>query len=199
MPCWPRAEMLATAESCTGGLIAGACARPGRLQPVVRARLCHVFQRRQGRDAGRALHAHRPARRRERARGPRHGRRRPGAFCRPGQAWPSPAWPGPPAAAQTSPWARCGWHGACTGTPTASASISQAIAPPCAPPPCGMRWCSWGSCCRGRERWFRLGGFALASGAAFDLMGFRSFRWRAATTKARGARQGRPHHDTECP
>ena len=48
-----RGWMLATAESCTGGHDRGRLHRPGRLQPVVRARLRHLFQRGQDRVAGR--------------------------------------------------------------------------------------------------------------------------------------------------
>ncbi len=54
-----RGATLATAESCTGGLIAAACTVARRLERLVRARLRHLLERRQERAARRRAGADR--------------------------------------------------------------------------------------------------------------------------------------------
>ena len=80
--CRASGLQLATAESCTGGLVAGLHHLDRRLIRCFRGGLRHLFQRRQDADDRRAGGADRTPWRGQRRSGPRHGRRRTGAIRR---------------------------------------------------------------------------------------------------------------------
>ena len=139
LPAAPAAGMSATAESCTGGLVAAALtAIAGSSDVVERGFVTYSNEAKIG-----------TARRARRRRSPRMARSAP----RPRRRWPrarspvprsisrcrSPASPAPAAAAPRSRSASSisGWRGA-AGHPAPSAGFSPATAPRCATPPC--RW-----------------------------------------------------------
>ena len=112
------AARIATAESCTGGLIAALLDGDPRRLRRGRARLRHLLQRGQARDARRPAEPDRRARRRQRAGGARHGRGRARAFARRCRGLRHRALPVPAAAARPSRSASCIWPSPRKGGPT---------------------------------------------------------------------------------
>ena len=121
--CRSRRLTIATAESCTGGLVAGALNRHPRLGRGHRPRLCHLFQLRQARDARcRSLHARDLRRWRRQAR-------------RPPPKWRSGArWSGPDVDLAVSNTRIAGPGGATPGKPVGLVHFAVAARRPHPPP-----------------------------------------------------------------
>ncbi len=100
--CWPccatHGLKAATAESCTGGLVAGALTAIAGSSDVVDRGFVTYSNEAKTEMLGVPAEPDRQPRRGERARGARHGRGRAGPLARRTSRWRSPASPGPAAA-----------------------------------------------------------------------------------------------------